>query len=65
MNVNPTTNTRRDPTRNLSGEAVVFLIVAIILGMVFGRDMYAIGAGVAMLALTAAVYFGGIVWSAH
>jgi hypothetical protein len=58
--VSPTTVTRRDPTTNMTGEAVVFLAVSIVLGMIFGGGMYAIVAGVVMLALVAAVYFAGI-----
>ena len=56
-----TTVKRRDPTTNMTGEAVVFLAVSIVLGMVFGADMYAIVVGVVMLALVAAVYFAGVV----
>ena len=57
----PTTVTRRDPTTNMMGAAVLFLAIAIVIGMVIGRDMFAILTGVAMLALVATVYFAGIV----
>jgi hypothetical protein len=60
INVSPTTVMRRDPTTNMTGEAVVFLAVSIVLGMVFGADTYSITTGVVMLALVAAVYFAGI-----
>ena len=53
--------TRPDPTTNMTRAAAVFLVVSIVLGMIFGADMYAIVTGVAMLALVAAVYFAGIV----
>jgi hypothetical protein len=55
--VSPTTVTRRDPATNMTGAAVIFLVVAIVLGMIAGADVYAITAGVAMLVLVAAVYF--------
>lgn len=57
--MSPTT-TRRDPTTSMTGAGIVFLAVAIVLGMIAGADMYAIVAGVAMLALVAAVYFAGV-----
>ena len=45
----------------MTGAAVVFLVVSIVLGMIAGADMYAIVAGVVMLALVTAVYLAGIV----
>ena len=59
--MSPTPVTWRDPSTNMTGAAVVFLVVSIVLGMVAGADMYAIVAGVVMLALVTAVYLAGIV----
>ena len=59
--MSPTTVSRRDPSTNMMGAAVAFLVILIVLGMIAGADMYAIAAGVVMLALVAAVYFGRIV----
>jgi hypothetical protein len=43
----------------MTGAAIVFLLIAIVLGMLAGADMYAIVAGVVMLALVAVAYFAG------
>ena len=59
--MSPTTVTWGDPITNMTGAAVVFLVVSIVLGMIFGVDMYAIVTGVGMLALVAGVYFTGVV----
>ena len=59
--MSPTTVKEVAPNTNMTGPAVVFLVVSIVLGMVFGADMYAIVTGVVMLALVAVVYFTGVV----
>jgi hypothetical protein len=56
-NVSPTNVNSHDPTTNMTGAAVVFLIVAIVLGMIAGADMYSIATGIGMLVLVALVYF--------
>jgi hypothetical protein len=50
---------RSDRASNMTGAAIVFLLIAIVLGMLAGADMYAIVAGVVMLALVAVAYFAG------
>jgi hypothetical protein len=55
--MSPTNVNSHDPTTNMTGAAVVFLIVAIVLGMIAGADMYSIATGIGMLVLVALVYF--------
>ena len=43
----------------MTGAAVVFLVVGIVLGMIAGADIYSITTGIGMLVLVALVYFTG------
>jgi hypothetical protein len=52
--MNPTARSSK-----MTNEAVAFLAVAIVIGMIFSGDVYGIIAGIAMLLLTAFEYFNG------
>jgi hypothetical protein len=45
---------------NMSSAAIIFLVLSIVIGVVFGMSTYAIAAGVLMLILVAIVRFTGI-----
>jgi len=45
---------------NMSSAAILFLVLSIAIGMVFGLSTYAIAAGVLMLILVAIVHYTGI-----
>jgi hypothetical protein len=45
---------------NMSSAAILFLVLSIAIGMVFGLSTYAIAAGVLMLILVGIVHFTGI-----
>jgi hypothetical protein len=42
---------------NMSSAAILFLVLSIAIGMVFGLSTYAVAAGVLMLILVAVVHF--------
>jgi hypothetical protein len=45
---------------NMSSAAMIFLVLSVVIGMVFGMSTYAIAAGALMLILVAIVRFTGI-----
>lgn len=45
---------------NMSSAAMIFVVLSIAIGMVFGMSTYAIVAGALMLILVAIVHFTGI-----
>jgi hypothetical protein len=45
---------------NMSSAAMIFLVLSIVIGVVFGMSTYAIAAGALMLILVAIVHFTGI-----
>jgi hypothetical protein len=56
----PATASEHEPDDRLTGAGLVFLAIAIVIGMGIGRaDIYSLVAGVAMLILPAIIYFVG------
>jgi hypothetical protein len=49
-----------DYVGNMSSAGTIFLVLAIVIGMVFGMSMYAVVAGILMLILVGIVHFTGI-----
>jgi hypothetical protein len=49
-----------DHVGNMSNAGTIFLVLAIVIGMVFGMSIYAVVAGILMLILVGIVHFTGI-----
>ena len=49
-----------DYVGNMSSAGTIFLVLSIVIGMVFGMNMYAVVAGILMLILVGIVHFTGI-----